>query len=226
MLRAIAIDDEPKALEVLKLHIAKVPFIDLQSTFRDPVQGLDWLTSHNTELVFLDINMPKLDGFQVINQLDSVPIVIFTTAYPEHAVKAFEVKAFDYLVKPVSFERFLKSCRAATDYLERSAKSEEKEGETILIKENKRLYKLSQKEIFFVKAFGDYIRIFTTSKTYIVKDRLLRFSTELNERFFQVHRSFIVNLDHIHYLEGNHLVINDEKVPVSDTYRNELIKNI
>ena len=222
----IIVDDEPLAQKVLEEYLSDIEQINVKGKYVSPIDALNHLKSSPVDILFLDINMPRLDGFQFIDQIENIPIVIFTTAYPEYAVKAFEVKAFDYLVKPISFDRFLKSCNRAIDHLKEGEDGADKDGGSVLIKENKRLYKLSQKEIYYVKAFGDYVRIFTTHKTYIVKDRLQRFSSELNDRFFKVHRSYIVNLDWIHYLEGNHLVINEEKIPVSETYRNELISKI
>ena len=223
--KCLIVDDEPLARKVLKEYLDDVQVLSLVNECGSPVEAVEFLKRNDIDVLFLDINMPKLDGFQVLNQLEKRPLVIFTTAYSEYAVKAFEFKAFDYLVKPISFERFLQSTNRVVDQLN-SEQSGTTEAQTILIKENKRLYKISLDDIFFVKAFGDYIRIFTSTKTYIVKDRLQRFSEELNDRFFKVHRSYIVNLDRIHYLEGNHIVINDEKIPVSETYRSALIDRI
>ncbi|NNF34190.1 MAG: response regulator transcription factor [Saprospiraceae bacterium] len=224
--KCMIVDDEPLARKVIREYLDDVHELSLGHESGSPIEAIEILKRNEIDVLFLDINMPKLDGFQVLNQLKEPPIVIFTTAYSEYAVKAFEVKAFDYLVKPISFERFLQSCNRVVAHLAGNNDEGKDEPDAILIKENKRLYRISPESIYYIKAFGDYIRIFTDTKTYIVKDRLQKFSKELNDRFLKVHRSYVVNLDHIHYLEGNHLVIDDKKIPVSETYRNELINRI
>jgi DNA-binding LytR/AlgR family response regulator len=224
--KCLIVDDEPLARKVLREYLEDIQDIELSGEYGAPLEAIESLNKQEVDVLFLDINMPKLDGFQVLNQLEEPPLVIFTTAYAEYAVRAFEVKAFDYLVKPISFERFLQSCNRVVSHLNDKEHGENKDSDSILIKENRRLYRISPGEIHFIKAFGDYIRIFTDTKTYIVKDRLQRFSEELNDRFIKVHRSYVVNLDHIHYLEGNHLVIKEEKIPVSDSYRSGLINRI
>ena len=222
--KCVIIDDEPLAIKVLKGYIDDIDGLILDNTFTDPLEAIKWLGNNRVDIILLDINMPKVTGFQFLTYLNYEPIIIFTTAYSDYAVDAFEVKAFDYLVKPISFDRFYKSYNRVRQHLDQNQDNTKREETSVLIKENKRLYKVLHQDILFIKAFGDYIRIFAMNKTYISKDRLLRFGGELPEYFLQVHRSYIVNLGQVEYLEGNHLVINGEKIPVSETYRNELIK--
>ena len=218
------IDDEPIAHRIIEgfcehlLHLKKV------GNCYDAFEALQLIRQTKVDLIFLDINMPEISGLTFYKSLIRKPRVIFTTAYAEHAVEGFNLDAVDYLLKPISFDRFYKSCNRVIDHLNSNKESSKKSLDTILIKENKRLYKVASKEIKYVKAFGDYIRIFTTNKTYISKDRLQRFATELPDFFVQVHRSFIININHVEYLEGNHVVIQEEKIPVSDRYKSKLIE--
>ena len=222
----LIVDDEPLARKVLQEYLEDIPDITIALECSSAVEAIKYLKTNQVHIIFLDVNMPRLSGFQMLDQLENAPEVIFTTAYPEFAVDAFEVNAFDYLVKPISFDRFLKSCNRIVQHLENEERAYSEDKPYIIIKENKRLYKVLMDNIHYAKAFGDYVRIFASDKTYITKDRLHNFGTNLPQNFLQVHRSFIVNLNHIEYLEGNHLRIKGEKIPVSESYKTELLKRM
>jgi DNA-binding LytR/AlgR family response regulator len=223
-IKCIIVDDEPLARKVIREYLEEIPEMEVKEEFSSALTALKYLREHSVDLIYLDINMPKLTGLQMVDQLEKLPLIIFTTAYAEYAVEAFEVKAFDYLVKPISFERFMKSCNRIIAEL-KDVKSANTHN-SIVIKENKRYYKIDMSQIFYLKAFGDYVRIFTDEKTYITKERLTTMASTLTSDFMQVHRSFIINLDRVDYLEGNFVMVGGSQIPVSESYRTGLLNRL
>lgn len=236
MLRAIAIDDEPKALEVLKLHIAKVPFIDLQSTFRDPVQGLDWLTAHNTELVFLDINMPGISGLELRKLLNPSILVVFTTAYSEHAVESYNLKALDYLVKPIQFDRFLQTAQRAMEMWQMKQQGEKATGgidhaeeksvtRTLFIKSGSRHHRIDPNDILYVEKDGNYAVFHLRDKKIISRHTTQQLLELLPQQdFLRVHKSYIVALRHIDIVEPGQITIQNKAIPVAKNYRDAVLR--
>lgn len=218
------VDDEPLARKILREHVAKLPDLKVISECSDAMQVQKYLEEESIDVLYLDINMPTISGIDFIRYVQPLPLVVFTTAYPDFAVEAFELEAFDYLVKPISFERFLKSFQRIRRHLERDEHSET--GQRIKIKEGKRLYHVSTEEIYVVQAYGDYIKIYTREKVYVTKHRLLDFKVLLPDQFLQVHRSYIINLSSVKYLEGNFVMVSDHRVPVSQSYREKLMKRL
>lgn len=213
-IKAIIIDDEPLARKVIHNYIEKIPFLEIIASLGDPVAALAIIRKHKPDVLFLDINMPELTGIQLIHALSEVPKIIFTTAYPEFAVEGFELEALDYLVKPFSFERFLKA-------VNRLAETENHtEKDFLFIKEGKKFYKLSYSNILFLEAYGDYVKIHTKEKLILVKERLQHYETVLPAgQFCRVHRSFIVSVTNINYLEGNRLKVDQHFLPISQKYK-------
>ena len=224
--KCLIVDDEPLARKVIKEYIQNVSGLEVAADLSSGIDAINFLKNNQVDVIFLDINMPKLTGFQLLENIDDPPLVVITTAYPEHAVEAFEVEVFDYLLKPISLDRFLKSCNRVIDQLGNKKNIGTQEIPYIMVKENKRLYKVNTAKIFYVKAFGDYVRIFGSDKTYITKERLQQFAALLPHNFLQVHRSFIVNLNHIQYIEGNLISIQDVKIPVSESYKQKLLERM
>jgi len=167
--------------------------------------------------------MPMMTGLELANSISTDALIIFSTAYAEHAVSAFELAAFDYLVKPISFSRFQKSFNRALQVLESAITSE---ASWMMIKEGKRMYKVPYAEVLYLQAYGDYVKIFTKVKTYLMKARLTNLGESLTTNFVRSHRSYIVSIDKITYLEGNHVVIHEEKIPISEGYREALIQRL
>ena len=153
------------------------------------------------------------------------PLVIFTTAYSEFAVEAFELEAFDYLVKPISFDRFLKAINNAKKRL-REQNSKTETAKLFTIKEGKRIYKVELSAIYLAQAYGDYVRLYTKEKTYLTKDKFNNIKAVLTDDFLQVHRSYIINLTYFDYLEGNQVQVWNQKIPVSNTFRAALMQRL
>jgi DNA-binding LytR/AlgR family response regulator len=221
------IDDEPMAQEILEEYIAKVSFLELKGSFDSPLEAAGSLEKDKPDLLFLDINMPDLDGLSFIPMLNPKPMIILTTAYDQYALKAFELEVKDYLLKPFSFERFYKSVLRM--YQEQSLRLQPENKETkpepkseqdyIFLKVGHRIRKVAIGDILFVEGMKDYLRIHTTDEKIMT---LLNFATlgELlpSQDFARVHRSFLVAIDKIDHIEKNRIRIADQIIPISDTY--------
>ncbi|WP_181305508.1 LytTR family DNA-binding domain-containing protein [Rufibacter sp. XAAS-G3-1] len=229
------IDDEPLAQEILEEYVAKVPFLELKGTFTSPLEAAAQLEEDKPDLLFLDINMPDLDGLSFIPMLNPKPLIILTTAHDQYALKAFELEVKDYLMKPFSFERFYKAVLRL--YQEQSPKPQpvkkevitepKQEQDYIFLKVGHRIQKIATRDILLVEGMKDYLRIHTTKEKIMT---LLSFSKleELlpTQDFARVHRSFMVALDKIDHIEKNRISIADQIIPISDTYSDGFYKKL
>lgn len=228
-LSCIIVDDEPLARDILEKYIMDCPMLDLHASCNSAFEAIEVLDKGGIQLVFLDINMPKLSGISMIRTLEDPPEIIFTTAYPEYAVEGFELDAVDYLVKPFSFERFMKSVNKASKRYEMQLK---KAGDTsvedpsfLTIKADGKIYRLQMTEIVLLEALGDYVKIHTGSGVITTHDTLKNLGRLLHEdQFMRVHRSYIIALDKIRFLEGNRLRIGEQDIPLGLSYRDHLIQ--
>ncbi len=214
--KCIIVDDEPLARKLIAEHINELKELDLVGEFRSAIEAKNFASENQVDIIFLDINMPKLSGMDYLKNHHNDGLVIFTTAYPEFAVEAFEQNAFDYLLKPISFDRFLKSINKVKTHLDGQVSDK---SQSITIKENKRLYKLPLDHILYIEAYGDYIKIHTADKVYTIKETLSHYEKVLDQDFRRIHRSFIIRMDKIKFVEGNQLSINNTKIPISSGYK-------
>ena len=210
----LIVDDEPLARKVIKDFLEKLAADIKIHEEGDPVAALAYLSSQPVDILYLDINMPGLSGLDVAKKVDTKVITVFTTAYAEYALDAFELAAFDYLVKPISLSRFMKSYDRIIETLEGGLAQTV---DYVLVKEGKRTYRLKADGIYRLQAYGDYVKIFTADKMYLVKARLASYEASLGERFTRVHRSHIINLDHIAFFEGNIVHVAGENIPISES---------
>jgi len=217
---AIAIDDEPIALEVIKSHASKVPFIDLKASFTNAFEALAYLQQQTVDLLFLDIKMPDISGIEFFKSLTQPPMVIFTTAYSEHAVEGFEVSAVDYLLKPFSLSRFLKACTKANDLL--TLKSGiTKQADHIFLKEGYEQVKIMFDDILYIEAAGNYLNIFLNSlRKIMTRSTINDLSLLLPENdFTRVHRSYIVANNKVTRYNRQSVFIDSSEIPVGNSYR-------
>jgi len=223
MATCLIIDDEPLSRDVLRKYIEEVTDLEIVAECSDAIEATHHLNQRRIDILFLDINMPGLSGISFARSLTVSPLIIFTTAYPEYAVEGFELDATDYLVKPYSFERFLKAVNRALERL-RENHLVEGTGGKILVKADKKLYALPFAEILFIEGQGDYIRIHTRQHKLMVHDTLKNFLESLPaEEFMRIHKSFVVNLKHIEFIEGNQVTIAKQALSVSPVNRDELL---
>ena len=228
MLSAIAIDDEPVALEVIKSLAAKIPFLLLQSCFTNAFEAADFLHKEKTDLIFLDIKMPDISGIDFCKALANPPMVIFTTAYSEHAVQSFELDAIDYLLKPFSLTRFLKSCNKAQEQLElRQHNATITMPDSVFIKSGYGQVRVELNEILYAESNGNYMQFVLANKK--ITSRLTMSETEAllpAASFIRVHRSFIIAKKYITKMERSSVWIQQTELPVGASYTNELLKKL
>jgi DNA-binding LytR/AlgR family response regulator len=223
-IRCLAVDDEPLSLRIIEKYVAELPHLQLVATCRDAFEAMETLRQREVDLLFLDVNLPKLSGISLVRTLDKIPPIIFTTAYPEYAVEGFELEAVDYLLKPFSFERFVKAVNRAAGKLSAMAKSLPGH---LLVKADKKLYKVNFQEILYLEAYGDYIKVFTQEKMLLTKERLAELEESLPDTLFiRIHRSYIVAVAAISFIEGNMVQVGTEKLPVSPSYKEHLLKKL
>lgn len=226
----VAIDDEPLALDIIKDYTCKVPYLDLKATFDNAVESIEYLKENKIDLLFLDIQMDELSGIQLLNILKHKPLVIFTTAYDSYAVKGYELDAIDYLLKPISFERFMKAAEKTYDKLKAKDDSNPVVKETIVntsnaddyffVKTEFHLEKLKFSEILYIEGMGDYLMIHTPVKKIMTLQNFKKAEDILPMgNFCRVHKSYLVALDKIESIERNRIKIGSTLIPISDSYR-------
>jgi len=234
-LKCIVIDDEPLALMQMQNYVARVPFLELVESFDNAVEARDFLgTDNSVDLIFVDINMPELSGIDFVRGLESAPMVVFTTAYSEYAVESFKLDAIDYLLKPFSFESFERAAKKAqsiaqllalrdstnSDSLPLGEQSAEKE--CISIRADHKTSLVRYSNIVYIESAGEYVRLHLADGGHLVTlFRLKNMESALpSERFVRVHRSFIVNLEHVTgYTKGQVFLTGDEYAPIGENYR-------
>jgi DNA-binding LytR/AlgR family response regulator len=244
MIRCLVIDDEPPALAILADYISQTPFLTLVGTTTDPIEGLTWVQQGRTDLVFLDIQMPRLTGLQFLKLAGHKARVVLTTAYPEYALDGYENDVVDYLLKPIAFERFLKAAHkalallapaAAPTLLVAAAPQPAPSPSRVVVSapdyffvkgETKNKYlRVAHADVLYVEGLNNYVLLHLPSQRVATYHTLKELVETLPQPpFFRVHKSFIVNLDHVRLLDGNTLYVQDKLIPVSDTYREALYR--
>jgi len=230
MIRCIAIDDEPLALTQIVSYIEKTPFLELIEKFESALLAVNWLNENETDLMFVDINMPDLSGMDFVKSLNHPPKVIFTTAYSEYALEGFQVDAADYLLKPISYAAFLKAAQKAKDrFFTRPTSVEKLESneDFLFIKTEYKLQRINLKDIKYVESMREYVRIYLENQspimTLLSMKKLMEHLPQKN--FMRVHRSFIVNLNKITTIERNRIIFDkDVYIPVSEQYKEHFQK--
>ncbi len=227
-LKCIAIDDEPLALEIITDYISRVPFLELIQTFDNAIESIDYLKSNNVDLMFLDIQMESLTGTQLVKALSHKPEVIFTTAYDTYAVEGFELDAADYLLKPISFERFVKAVDKVYNRLRSDIAKQHYSGVTIanpvenffFVKTENRLQKVFFNDILYVEGQGDYLRIICRNCKIMTLQNFKTLEKILPvDNFIRVHKSYMVAVNKIESVIKNRIKIGTESIPVSDSYK-------
>jgi len=231
MLRCIAIDDEPLALELLEDNINRVPFLQLTAKCSNAMQAIKVLQDQPIDLIFLDIQMPGLTGLQFIQSLNNRPMIILITAYEKYALEGFNLDVVDYLVKPVSFDRFVKACNKAWELQQLKTKSKEiaadKSPEYIFVNADYSLLKIVVDDIMWVEGLKDYIKIHLKSSSKPVITRMtMKAIEELlpGNKFIRIHKSYIISVTFITSLRKSSVMIGASELPVSETYQEALMK--
>jgi DNA-binding LytR/AlgR family response regulator len=225
-IKCIITDDEPFARKGLQGYIGQIDFLDLRGTCENAIELNSLLKKEPADLLFLDIEMPYLTGIDFLKQLASPPRVIFTTAYEKYAVQGFELEVLDYLLKPISFDRFLKAANKAFDYFHQQ-QAPAATGDYIFVKADNRLEKIAFAEILFAEALENYVAIYTREKKIITHLTLKMLQEKLPAAsFVQPHKSYLVAIDKINSIEGNILHITQYQVPISKYQKEEIMEKI
>lgn len=233
MITYLIIDDEPLAHDLIIKFAKDLPYLQLKKQCYNALEALNYLSTQTVDLLFLDLNMPKMQGFDFLRSLRHPPQVIVTTAYQEHALEGFELNVTDYLLKPFSFERFVTAVHkvqasmtpittvAKTDHL--SVTSPER----IFVKSNKKYHQINLNDILYIEAYGNYSKIYLPDQMILHHDSMAAMLSILPAtNFLRIHKSFIVALDKVKAIEGNQMLIRDQKLPIGQTYRSVVGKII
>lgn len=236
MIRCIIVDDKPLAIDILKDYVSKILFLELIHSTTNPLEALNMVMAGNIDLVFLDIQMPELSGLQFMKIIQGKCKVILTTAYSEYAVEGFENDAVDYLLKPISFERFYKSAQKAQLAILPPAQNPatepimpiaEKEIDYIFVKTEYKLVRINTSEILYVEGMQNYITIYTLNDKVMCLQSMKKMEEQLpGSQFLRVHKSYIIALNKINSIERNRIYIGDQVIPVGDVYREAFFKAI
>lgn len=232
MIKYIIVDDEIAAHDNIQDYASNLSYLSFQKSCYNAFEALEYLNKHSVNLMFLDINMPKLSGLEFLKTLSNPPKIIITTAYEEFALEGYELNIDDYLLKPFNFSRFVKSVSKVSDALANKSisikNSETTEDAKIFIKEDKKYYQIKLKDILFIEAYGNYVKINMVDRMIVSHQTLTSFTHNLPEnKFIRVHKSFIISIDKIELIEGNRIQIRDHKIPIGKMYKlnvNRLIK--
>jgi DNA-binding LytR/AlgR family response regulator len=227
-MRCLIVDDEPLAIDVIKSHLTNYPELELVGSCSNAIQASEVLKNHHVDLMFLDIQMPELTGIEFMRSLQNPPLVIFTTAYAEYAVEGFELNAIDYLLKPISSERFDKAILKSKEYYRLKNGGEidktELEEDYIFIKANQKLLKISYDDIKYVEAFADYVKIYIPDKRIVTLQTMKKMAQKLPaEKFCRIHRSFIVGLKHIESYNTSEVGVYGVRLPIGKNFKDDFM---
>lgn len=235
-IKCVLVDDEPLALDVLATYIERVDGLELTARCDNALKAFEVLRNHTVDLIFLDIQMPKLDGIDFLKTLQNPPKVIFTTAYREYALEAFDLDVVDYLLKPIPFGRFLKALSKAfgqiqntTQNLSLNASNEEYEPyistDTLIVKSDKKMIKINLKDIIYIESLKDYVIIHLSDKRVVTKQKISFLEQKLmDNNFLRIHRSFLVSTSKISAFTQSHIEISGQELPIGRSYKSEVGK--
>ena len=229
MINCLLIDDEPLALQLLEDFVKKTPYLKLAGKFEEPLQALPLIESQQIDLLFLDIKMPDITGIEFFKSLIHKPEVIFTTAYSEFAIDGFELKAMDYLLKPVSFEKFITATNRVKEYIEFKNNREVKSRDYFFINVSHKLHKLFYDDILYLEGYKDYTKVYlsSTASPLLILHNLKYFEDMLNQNeFIRIHRSYIVSIRKVNTVSRKSVTIQANTLPVSDNYRDKFFSVI
>lgn len=225
-LKCVIADDEPIARQILENYLKDIANLELVVSCKNAFEVMEILRKQPIDVLFLDINMPKLSGISLLKSLQEKPEVIITTAYPEYAIEGFELSVTDYLLKPFSIERFLQAILKVQQKLQIKPviiTEIEKKENSIFVKSDKKLIKLNFDEIYYIEAYGNYVKIFT-DEMILTTQTLSDFIEKLSSDFIRIHKSYIINFTHLKLIEGNQIILqNNKNLPIGKSYKKNII---
>ena len=234
MIRCLAIDDEPLALQQIAAYIGKVPFLELAATCQSAIEARKFLEHDTVDAIFCDINMPDLNGMDFVKSLQVPPLIVFTTAYAEYAVEGFRVDAVDYLLKPFGLQDFLRAANRLKERLDREGEKERpssdvrhSSSDTLFVKTDYRMVRISIQDIRYVEGMSEYLKLYLEgqAKPIVTLLSMKLMEERLPESFMRIHRSYIVNLDKVVEVNKNRVILDaDTYLPIGDSYKEQFNK--
>lgn len=228
-LNCLIVDDEPLALDVLEQHVKKAGQLNLLGRCNNAIEALEIMNQNPVDLLFLDIQMPEVTGIDFVKSLTQPPVIVFTTAYQHYALEGYDLNVTDYLLKPISFDRFMKAVQRAEEIIQLKKQSEDKtSGEDedegyFFVKSDQKLVKLRYSEISFIEALADYVKIHTHEKRIITLQTMKKMEEKLPaDKFIRVHRSYIVSIDKIKAVSGSKIEVDGQEIPIGKNYKESL----
>jgi len=224
MLKYIIIDDEPLAHEIIEEFCSMLPHVQLEKNCYNAMEAMQYLYENTVDFMFLDINMPKLRGLDFLKTLTKPPKTIITTAYKEHAIEGFELNVIDYILKPFSFDRLVKAVNKVSATQPTNTVIKEVSNETastrFFVKGDKKQHQIDLSDLLYIEAYGNYTKLFLKDEMIISHEKISHYEAILTDgNFLRVHKSFIVAIGKIKFIEGNRILINEHKIPIGQTYK-------
>lgn len=218
-IRTAIVDDEILARQILVEYISKIDHLELVLDTGNPLEFVNYQHQNEIDLIFLDIDMPEITGIEILKSMIKQPKVILTTAYSEYALESYEYGIVDYLLKPIKFERFLKAINKVSDKTANLEPKEETKNKELQIKHDGMPLNIALDSILYIQSFGNYLRIFTKDRMYLITETLTNIVSFLPETFQRTHKSYIANLDQVKKIVGSNLIIEEKKIPISPMYK-------
>lgn len=226
-IKALVIDDEPLARNVIQTYLEELPEIEVEKYCTDGIEAIRIMQEKEIDLIFLDVNMPKISGIELLRTINNPPLIILTTAYPEYAIEGYELNVVDYLMKPFSLQRFLKATQKAQDQLKLLERQISPNRDSFFFRSNKKMIQLKYKDIIFIEGLGDYLKIFTEKECHVTNLTMKKIESELpDSTFLRIHKSFIINSERISSIEGNLVEIGNRKLVIGAAYRQPFFDKI
>lgn len=228
----IIVDDEPNAVKLLEDYIEKIPYLELKDKCYDAFDALKAMETQKIDLLFLDITMPKMSGMELAALLPKGQGIIFTTAYASYALEGYEYNALDYILKPITFKRFVQAMEKVKDYFQPQRKipiqfKDEQQPAFMFIKSDRKQIKIRFDEIQYIEAQQEYVKLFLVQNSQVmVYKRMKQMEEQLPSNFIRIHNSYIINSNYLEYIVDNHVAINDLKIPISSSYKAKLMEII
>ncbi|WP_040280060.1 LytR/AlgR family response regulator transcription factor [Psychroserpens damuponensis] len=230
MISCLIVDDESIAREIIATHLSKIKNIHVIASCSNALEAFNHISNQNIDLVFLDINMPEISGISFAKSINSNIKVIFTTAYRDYAVEGFELKAVDYLLKPISFERLKKALDTYFDIygnVTNSKTSTHDISEFMFVRSDRKMIKIDYRSIYYIESYSDYLKIHLEHQTIVTRETISAIEAKLPKRLFmRIHRSYIISINHIKSFTNEHITINNQTLPISRSYKKEVLKQL
>ena len=231
--RCLIIDDEPLAIKLIRTHLSKLDSFEVAGECRNAFKAIEFLKHEKIDLMFLDINMPEITGITLLKSIPDPPYVIITTAYREYAIEGYDLDVIDFLLKPISFERFLKAINRFFNRTRTSVQSNDEAvtgnrvKKYIYIQDGKNIFKLLYDDVVYFEGYGEYVKVITVNKTYMVREPLAEFENKLSpESFLRIHKSYIVNTQKIKGFSTIHVLLKDNELPIGRMYRDKAMATL